>query len=110
LKDGSLGDQVTVTTEFLKFDSAHLKLKYTLDGPYLDANAPREVTEGIKRPDILALLPDTPTAVSKARKLIEDKLSGRTPKSRDEEWRRLRHHWAERGVVIGKDGTIRRVE
>lgn len=110
LKDGSLGDQVMVTTEFLKFDSAHLKLKYTLDGPYLDANAPRDMTEGIKRPDILALLPDAPTAVSAARKLIKDKLSGKTPKSCDEEWRRLRHHWAERGVVMVKDGTICRVE
>jgi hypothetical protein len=66
--------------------------------------------EGIKRPDILALLPDTPTAVSKARKLIEHMLTGTTRKSRDEEWRRLRLHWAERGAVIVKDGTIRRVE
>ena len=109
LSDGSLGDQVTVTTEFLKFDSADLKLKYTLDGPYLDANAPSDMPDGIRRPDILALLPITPIVVSEARKRIEHLLSAKTPKSREMEWRRLRKHWVERGVVIVKDVTIRRL-
>ena len=110
------GERVTVTVDYVKNGTAREQpFSYRLQGPFLAssgavAGSANAVHEGIKRPDILALLPNTPTAVSKARKLIEDKLSGKTPKSRDEEWRRLRLHWAERGVVIVKDGTIRRVE
>jgi hypothetical protein len=110
------GERVTVTVDYVKNGTAREQpFSYRLQGPFLAssgeaAGSAAMAHEGIKRPDILALLPGAPTAVSKARKLIEDKLSGKTPKSRDEEWRRLRLHWAERGVVIVKDGTIRRVE
>jgi hypothetical protein len=110
------GERVTVTVDYVKNGTAREQpFSYRLQGPFLASSAAvagsaNLVHEGIKRPDILALLPVTPTVVSKARKLIEHKLSGKTPKSRDEEWRRLRLHWAERGVVIVKDGIIRRVE
>jgi hypothetical protein len=110
------GERVTVTVDYVKNGTAREQpFSYRLQGPFLASSAEAAAGvavahEGIKRPDILALLPDTPTAVSKARKLIEHMLTGTTPKSRDEEWRRLRLHWAERGVVIVKDGTIRRVE
>lgn len=109
VKDGSLGNQVTVTTQFLKFGDAEFKRKYTLDGPYLDANSPSESLTGVRRADILAKLPAEPVTIGAARKPIEHLLTGKTRKSRDEEWRRLRLHWAERGVVIVKDGAIRRV-
>lgn len=109
VKDGSLGNQVTVTTQFLKFGDAEFKRKYTLDGPYLDANSPSESLTGVRRADILAKLPAEPVTIGAARKPIEHLLTGKTRNSRDEEWRRLRLHWAERGVVIVKDGAIRRV-
>lgn len=110
------GERVTVTVDYVKNGTAREQpFSYRLQGPFLASSAEAAAGvavahEGIKRPDILALLPDTPTAVSKARKLIEHMLTGTTRKSRDEEWRRLRLHWAERGAVIVKDGTIRRVE
>jgi AAA domain len=114
VKDGSLGNRVTVTTEFLKFGDANLspfhKLRYTLDGPYLHADAPPDVPEGVKRADILAKLPTAPIAISAARKMIERLLTGKTPKTREGQWARLRAHWQDCGVVAvdEKTGTISR--
>ena len=114
LKDGRPGGHVTVTVERLKrATDPYLKFAYTLDGPFLtlgesgDAGAADDMP--VRRPDILALLPTTATALGAAYKLIEHLLPGETGKARSMQWYHLRNGWEGRKLIVQKGTTIRRV-
>lgn len=110
LKDGVLGNRVTVKVEELKFDTPQWKQSYTLDGPFLnpdatDATAPASAVTG-PRPDILEKLPRNLTPRQQVRTAIEPML--RT-ESRDNEWYKLRRAWKAAGLIEEVGNSIRRL-
>jgi hypothetical protein len=114
-------DRVTVKADAALFKNGaprETPFVYRLEGPYLESltpAAPRErktaapsIVPDVHRPDMLALIPTTPTPVREARRLIEHLLSGE-PDAREKQWHRARATWADAGLIVQKAGRIWRV-
>jgi hypothetical protein len=113
-------DRVVVTADpaLFKNDAPRdAPFVYRIEGPYLESiNAPRDrrstaapsIVPDVPHADMLALIPTTATTIRGARKLIEHLLSG-GPDARRKQWERVRADWAAAGLIVQRDGTIRRV-
>ena len=115
------GDRVTVKVDPMLTKNGAARdapFVYRLDGPYLESvNAPRDrkstaaapsIVPDVHRPDMLALIPTTPTPIRDARKLIEHLLTGEADAKR-KQWERDRAAWQDAGSIVQKAGKIWRV-
>jgi hypothetical protein len=112
-------DRVVVTPDPALFKNVaprEAPFVYRIEGPYLDSIAPAaprktaapSIIPDMHRPDMLALIPTTPTPIREARRAIEHLLTGE-PGAREKQWHRIRTTWQDAGLIVQRNGTIRRV-
>jgi hypothetical protein len=108
-------DRVTVKVKELKNGEPRAApFVYDLQGPYLHhiQGAPSIVPDTsptkVPYPELLALVPGAPIPIRAARKLLEHLLTGE-PDARRKQWQRIRHAWAEAGLIAQDTVTIRRI-
>jgi hypothetical protein len=110
-------EKMTATVEFMKNGTKReTPFAYQLDGLHLESSAPRaprnsvapSIVPDVPHADMLGPIPTTATAIREARRAIEHMLSGSADAKR-KQWERVRADWAAAGLIVQRNGTIRRV-